>query len=168
MKQFKNMTIGEFLEFLGDSIKENITIIEKNETIVKEISQNELAIIDVQSQKMELVRINEKITSEKQDIVALFNDIIDFYKKNEKKLMSTIENKNSNHIKNLNKYLGSNFSFESEFDEKKSKQENNTKSIDELNELLQEYIAEENYEECIEIQLLIEKQCLQENHPIKV
>ncbi|NJO93133.1 MAG: hypothetical protein HC831_32370 [Chloroflexia bacterium] len=145
MEHFKNMTIEELMKLLVKLTRENeIQATECNKSITF-LSKSEQPITEVKEKIKELHEQVRNLIGENKKFVKLFRELMDFNKFFDTNL-EFVEDDDAS-IEEL----------DTDIDFQNALLDLEAMNYKELNRLLEQYIAEEKYEECVKIKKLIEK-----------
>lgn len=147
MQEFKKLTIEEFMKLLIKLTRENQAKANEYNQSISLISKSEQGEMDSGKRIKELRVLIQELILENKNFVSLFKELISFGKFFDENL-EIVEETDNQSKENKKKEDTIIQDFELELA---------SKNQDELNKLLERYIAEEKYEECARIKSLIEK-----------
>jgi hypothetical protein len=146
MKQFKQLTVDELMKLLIDLARENESQAKEYNNSITLLSKSELSISEKRKKINELHNLVRDLVNENRSFVSLFKGLGDFYKF----FNDRVEHSDEAGEAELE-------AVEMDISEEEIMQNMAEKNHEELNMLMERYIAEENYEECAKIKELIEK-----------
>ncbi len=146
MEHFKNMTIEELMKLLVKLTRENETQASECNKSISFLSKSEQPIAAIKEKMIELHEQVENLINENKKFVSLFRELMDFNKFFNANLELVEDDGDTNDEELDNEMHVQNAMIELE-----------TMNQNELSRLLEQYIAEEKYEECVKIKALIEK-----------
>lgn len=144
MSDLRKLSVEELMKLLKSFTKKNIQNIESNNKLIKEFSKGSKLNDGVKNTIRLLYSNNRGLIEENKNFISLYNNLVEFNTYLIDQFRISDENI-------------SGFSDILKLTEEQDDLDLATKSLDELQELLQKYIAEEKYEECRMVKLLIEK-----------
>ena len=145
MEQFKNLTIEELMELLIKLTRDNEIQAKEYNKSISSISKSKQSVSKTEEEIKELYQQILELVNENKKFVALFKELMDFSKYYNANILHQEINDGFN-LEDIQIHL----------------QANDLKDLEsmnqqELNELLEQYIADEKYEECVKIKELIDK-----------
>lgn len=143
MSDFRKLNVEEMMKLLKSFTKKNNENIKRNNKLITEFSQSSTLKEGVKNTIRRLYAINKDLIEENKSFIKLYNDLVEF---NSYLIAQVGSNKDKPNI--LTELL--------KLTQEQDDLDIGTKSLEELEELLQVYIAEEKYEECRMVQLLID------------
>lgn len=143
MSDFRKLSIDELMKLLKSFTKKNNENIKRNNNLITDFSNNTEINEEIKNAVRRLYSNNKDLIEENKGFIKLYNDLVEF---------------NGYLIDQfgLNKESINEFSELLKLTEEQDDLDLGTKTLEELEELLQVYIAEEKYEECRMVQLLID------------
>lgn len=144
MSDLRKLSVEELMKLLKSFTKKNIQNIESNNKLIKEFSKGSKLNEGVKNTIRLLYSNNRGLIEENKNFISLYNNLVEF----------------NTYLIDQFRISDENISGFSDILKLTAEQDDldlATKSLDELQELLQKYIAEEKYEECRMVKLLIEK-----------
>lgn len=143
MSDFRKLSIDELMKLLKSFTKKNNENIKRNNNLITDFSNNTEINEEIKNAVRRLYSNNKDLIEENKGFIKLYNDLVEF---------------NGYLIDQfgLNKESINEFSELLKLTEEQDDLDLGTKTLEELEELLQVYIAEEKYEECRMVKLLID------------
>lgn len=155
MENFSNLTIGKLLKTLQLLTRQNAMLIKQNNEVAERL-KNDSGSIETHRQIDELYRQNSEYTNENMDYIAMHSSLLSFYREFGNIIETALRNEEK-HVFNAGQvhagtedFKKSSASENTSLDNSDAKKE--SLNLAKLKELLAKYIAEERYEECIEVQ----------------